>query len=118
VTLREISTMTMARRGSGICGLPMEGNEHSDCPVELRACPEHAAEQARGIAEAKSSEPDVALIQKQERPHCECGCAEAESSGVVGWCLHCDHVYVNYSPETEDRHFVNDWPGAQRLLRE
>jgi hypothetical protein len=27
-----------------ICGLPMEGHDHSECPVELRACPEHAAE--------------------------------------------------------------------------
>jgi hypothetical protein len=24
-----------------ICGLPMEGHDHSDCPVELRPCPEH-----------------------------------------------------------------------------
>lgn len=35
-----------------ICGLLMEGNDHSDCPVELRACPEHAAEQQRRMAEA------------------------------------------------------------------
>ena len=26
------------------CGLPMEGNDHSDCPVELRACAEHAGQ--------------------------------------------------------------------------
>ena len=27
-----------------ICGLPMEQGDHSDCPVELRACPEHKDE--------------------------------------------------------------------------
>ena len=32
-----------------ICGLLMEGNDHSECPVELRACPEHTAEQQRSI---------------------------------------------------------------------
>ena len=35
-----------------ICGLPMEGCDHTDCPVELRPCPEHEAEQERRIAEA------------------------------------------------------------------
>lgn len=101
-----------------ICGLSMEGHDHSGCPVELRACPEHAAEQQRSIAEAMASEPDPALVQRwQNRPHCECGCAEAEFSNVVGWCLHCDHVYVNYSPEIENRHFASDCPGAPEELK-
>jgi hypothetical protein len=100
-----------------ICGLPMEGHDHSDCPVELRACPEHAAEQARGIVEAMSSDPDAALIQKfhgreSALPHCECGCAEAESTKVVGWCLHCDHVYLDFSLVIQALHFANNCPGA------
>jgi hypothetical protein len=102
-----------------ICGLPMEGHDHSGCPVELRACPEHAEEQSRSIAEAMSSEPDLELIQKwQNRPHCECGCADADLSNVVGWCFYCDHVYVNYSPEIEDRHFADKCPGAPDQLRQ
>ena len=101
-----------------ICGLPMEGNDHSDCPVELRACPEHADEQQRSIEEAMSSEPDPALVQKwRERPSCECGCVETESSEVVGWCLHCDHVYVNYSSKIEAQHFADDCPGAPEELK-
>ena len=72
-----------------ICGLLMEGNDHSDCPVELRACPEHADEQQRSIEEAMSSEPDPALVQKwRERPSCECDCGEAELNKVVGWSFH------------------------------
>jgi hypothetical protein len=36
-----------------ICGLPMEGNDHSDCPVELRACPEHKDETGQQVAEVE-----------------------------------------------------------------
>jgi hypothetical protein len=101
------------------CGLPMEGHDHSDCPIELRACPEHEAEAARSIAEALASEPNPALVQQwRERPHCQCGCAEAEFGNVVGWCLHCDHVYINYGPEIEDHHFADHCPGAPKELKE
>jgi hypothetical protein len=105
-----------------ICGVLMEGHDHSDCPVELRACPEHAPEQERSIAKAMSSEADTSSIQDcHEResalPHCECGCAETESSKVVGWCFHCDHVYANYGPEIEDRHFAVDCPDAPEELK-
>ena len=101
-----------------LCGLPMEGNDHGGCPVELRACPEHSAEQQQSIAEAMASEPDLESIQKwHERPSCGCGCAEAELSNVVGWCLHCDHVYIKYGPEIEDRHFADYCPGAPEELK-
>jgi hypothetical protein len=106
-----------------ICGLPMEGHDHSDCSVELRACPEHAPEQERRMAEAMASEPDASSIQDcDEResalPHCcQCGCAEADSSEVVGWCFHCDHVYVEYSSEIEDRHLANYCPDAPEELK-
>jgi hypothetical protein len=101
-----------------ICDFPMEENDHSECPVELRACPEHSVEQKRSIAEAMSSEPDPAFVQKwHERPSCECGCAEAESSKIVGWCLHCDHAYVEYHTEIEARHFADYCPGAPEELK-
>jgi hypothetical protein len=105
-----------------ICGLPMEGHDHSKCPVELRACSEHAAEQERRMAEAMSSEPDAAFMQESNDgesalPHCECGCAETESSKVVGWCFHCDHVYANYGPDIQGRHFADNCPDAPEELK-
>jgi len=107
-----------SRNCNCICGLPMEGSDHSKCPVELRACPEHAAEQQRSIAEAIASEPDPAFVQRwHERPSCECGCAEAELSNVVGWCFHCDHVYVNYNSLIEAQHFANHCPGVPEVLK-
>jgi hypothetical protein len=32
--------------------------------------------------------------------------------------LHCDHVYANYTPELEDRHFANHCPDAPETLKE
>jgi hypothetical protein len=67
------------------------------------------------MGEAVSSEADATFVQKcHEReaalPHCTCGCAEAETSKIVGRCCHCDRVYLDYSPVIEDRHFANDCP--------
>lgn len=96
----------------------MEGPDHSECPVELRACPEHEAEAARSIAQAMASEPDPESIQKwQERPRCHCGCAEAGMGKIVGWCMWCDHTYAEYNPKIEDLHFANHCPGAPEELK-
>jgi hypothetical protein len=106
-----------------ICGLPMNGRDHSECPVELRACPEHKAEQERLVAEAMSCEKQIEtepLCERQDaapQPHCECGCSDAEPGKVVGWCLHCDHVYAKYTPEFANRHFANHCPAAPETLK-
>jgi hypothetical protein len=75
------------------------------------------------IAEAMAAEPDdgwfVQRCRERESalPRCECGCGETESNKVVGWCFHCDHVYVVYSSEIEDLHFANYCPDAPRNSR-
>jgi hypothetical protein len=75
------------------------------------------------MAEALASEPDdgwpVQRCRERESalPHCECGCAETESSAVIGWCLHCDHVYVSYGPEIADIHFADNCPDAPDELK-
>jgi hypothetical protein len=102
-----------------ICGLPMNGNDHSDCPVELRPCPEHKAEQERHMAEAMSGENQTEMEQDaRPLPHCECGCSDTDPGKVVGWCLHCDHVYANYTPALQDQHFANHCPDAPETLKE
>jgi len=58
--------------------------ESRQCSVGLCACPEHAPKQQLSIVEVMSSEPDAEFSHKwQERPQCECGCAEAEGSEVT-----------------------------------
>ncbi len=32
--------------------------------------------------------------------------------------FHCDHVYANYTPELEDRHFANHCPEAPETVKE
>jgi len=105
-----------------ICGLPMDGNDHSDCPIELRPCPEHQDKTERRAAEVESAgvEIDFSILSEERqrsRPHCQCGCADADPSKVVGWCLWCDHVYTEYSREIEDRHSAYDCPGAPEKLK-
>ena len=98
-----------------ICGLPMNGYDHTDCPVELRACPEH---ENQPIAEERPLPEGVVEIKfpadwrREAQPDCECGCSEVDAAEVVGWYFHCTHVYATYSPEIQDRHLAYDCPGA------
>ena len=105
-----------------ICGLPMEQGDHSDCPIELRACAEHAGQDgltAEVSPDAKEIDFSILSPERQRsRPHCECGCADADPDKVVGWCLWCDHVYVEYSPEIVDRHFADHCPEAPEKLKQ
>jgi len=105
-----------------ICGLPMNGNDHSECLVELRPCPDHKEDQEpmsqealpEGVVEIKFP-PDW---QHAALPHCDCGCSEIDLSGVVGWCFHCNHVYANYTPEIENRHLAHHCPGVPETAKE
>lgn len=98
-----------------ICGQAMNGNDHSDCPVELRPYPKHESEQNQPIPEKPSPEGVVEIkfpAASQRTPlHCECGCSDVDAAEIVGWCLHCDHVYAKYNPEIENRHFAYHCPG-------
>ena len=98
----------------------MNGNDHSDCSIELRPCPEHKAEWEQGLGEARSGEKQTEIEQDAApRPHSECGCrSDIDPGKVVGWCLHCDHVYANYTPEIENRHFANHCPGAPETVKQ
>jgi hypothetical protein len=98
-----------------ICGQPMNGNDHTDCPVELRPCPKHEAEQKMSEEPAPEGVVEIkfpAVDQRHAPLHCECGCSGVDAAEIVGWCLHCTHVYSTYNPEIENRHFAYHCPGA------
>ena len=67
---------------------------------------------AQAGAESFCEEQDVSV------PHCKCGCSETDSGEAVGWCFHCDHVYVTYAPELEAHHFAYHCPEAPQALKE
>src|SRR5690348_3384425 len=92
-----------------ICGLSMEGHDHSDCPLEIRPCPEHEAE---AMAD-EDSQPAILGEPRGPVPHCRCGCADIDASQVVGWCLWCDHTYVKWDLRIQDEHTANHCFGMQ-----
>jgi len=131
----------------------MEDGDHSQCTVELIACPEHRDEQLREISKIEEEidrrNAEFGLQQKWDKmqampdcpkkdalideiltfmfgtpkpdkgeTHCDCGCADADPSKVVGWCWHCSHEYVEYSPEIQDRHFAYHCPGPPEKLKQ
>jgi len=106
-----------------ICGQPMNGNDHSDCPIELRPCAEHKDEQKESMSEEALPAGLVELTfpadwQHAALPHCQCGCSDTDFAKIVGWCLHCQHIYANYTPEIENRHFANDCRDAPTTVKE
>jgi hypothetical protein len=75
------------------------------------------------MEESISPEADAALTAKCEEreatlPHCQCGCTDADPGTVVGWCLWCNHGYVEYSPEIENQHFAHDCSGAPEKMKQ
>ena len=102
-----------------ICGLPMNGNEHTDCPIELRPCLEHDPEQEARILEAMSDGgalPETVFDDRQG--HCQCVCAYADIGEVVGRCLWCDHVYTEFTAYIQDEHFAHHCLEAPLQMKE
>ena len=101
-----------------ICDEPMEQGDHSECPVELRACPEHPRQLPESSDDESFSDFLENLQSDAENPHCECGCADAHREEVVGFCVWCSHVYVSYNTKVEAQHFLHFCPGAPAELLE
>jgi hypothetical protein len=81
--------------------VPMEDGDHSECPIELLACPEHRDEQLRQMSPVGTY--DLAPGQ---------GDAEStmfkvnDDKTTVGFCLWCDKNF--YSIVEMDAHNAND----------
>ncbi len=103
-----------------ICAFLMEQGDHSECPVELRACPEHQDVQlpASSNSELSPNYFKAAAHGAAERPNCECGCSDTKPEEIVGSCVWCGHVYVSFDAVTQARHFSNFCAGAPGELRE
>jgi hypothetical protein len=96
----------------------MEDGDHSECPVELRACPEHQRQLPVLSDDEFFSDFLGDLRRNTEKTPCECGCANAHPEDVVGFCVWCSHVYVTFDAKTEAQHFSNFCAGAPAELRE
>jgi hypothetical protein len=99
------------------CGLPMNTHDYEQCMNISRPKPDEDSEEigaADLIAGAVEGQDEPLLTV----PHCERGCADADPDNVGAWCMWCDHVYLDYSPTTEDQHFARYCPDAPQQLKD
>jgi hypothetical protein len=94
------------------CKCPKDEGDHSRCPIELRACPEHlhqtcAEEDAGGGPITIPADAD----EKAER-------AFSQLQTYVAACFWCGHGYDEYNTKAEDEHFAHNCPDAPEGLRE
>jgi hypothetical protein len=102
-----------------ICGELMESAaDHSECPIELRACPEHQGQLPESSDDELFADVLRDLPSEAAKQPCECGCADAHREEVVGSCVWCSHVYVTFDAKTEARHFSKFCAGAPAEMRE
>jgi hypothetical protein len=67
--------------------VPMEEGDHSPCPVELLACPEHRDEQQRKINEVAGTLDDSDTDADPE------AWTDKSGNGIVGFCLWCNREF-------------------------
>jgi hypothetical protein len=87
-----------------ICGLPMEGDNHRACAVELRACPQHS----NGTAVVQEAPSNAVPIKFPPQHKLRRAIRRAARPGIGATCLWCGHGYRvgEYTPETEDAHLL------------
>ena len=83
----------------------MEEGDHSKCPVELLACPEHRDEQFRRMSELAASD----TLPADGGAECT-GFRDRDGNATVGFCLWCNKDF--YSMEEVWVHNDNDMEGC------
>jgi hypothetical protein len=90
----------------------MEQGDHSECPIELRACPEHLdglqpGEVAGGVP--ISFPEDTADKIKR---------AVEQGDSYAAVCFWCGHGYGRYTRKIEAEHFAQHCPDAPQQLKD
>ncbi len=78
-------------------GVPMEDGDHSECSIELLACPEHREEQLRKMAEMGANNLSVDKVETQSTMF-----TDEEGKRTIGFCLWCNKDF--YSMEEVEAH--------------
>src|ERR1035441_3862065 len=84
------------------CGVPMEDGDHSECSVELIACPEHRDDQLRamGYEPGQTVMPPTAEHEESSMFH------DAEGNKTIGFCLWCNKDF--YTMEEHEAHIADE----------
>lgn len=96
-------------------GVPMEDGDHSECSIELLACPEHLADHMRAMGY------ELRYMEEQRSAESEPSKLFTDKDGnlIVGFCLWCDMDF--YSMDEVEAHNANDMancPAFQELKDE
>ena len=96
-----------------VCGVPMNGEDHRRCPIELRACSQHPY-----VSPFVAADDDAVAIEfRDDFADMLTGAVEqADTYGAA--FLWCGSGYDDYSARAEDTHFSDHCPDAPASLRE
>jgi hypothetical protein len=81
-------------------GVPMEQGDHSECNVELLACPEHCGEQLRAMGYEPDTMPHISDEEAGPQWH------DRDGKPIIGFCLWCNRDFYDY--EEVQAHNAND----------
>jgi hypothetical protein len=93
-------------------GVPMEQGDHSECSIELLACPDHRAEQMR----AMGYEPGQPISPPSDEPEDSSLFRDLNENRTIGLCLWCGQDF--YSMDEVEAHDADDMakcPAFQEL---
>jgi hypothetical protein len=94
----------------------MEKGDHTECPVELRACPKHA--EPRQIGKAEYAAEKLTLIQFPPDTEAKLKRSLKQAARYGAACLWCGHGYREYSLQLEDEHFAYHCPNAPEKAKQ
>jgi hypothetical protein len=83
-------------------GVPMEVGDHSECSVELIACPEHLADQMRAMGYT----PGETIEPVNPEPEESSIFYDVAGNKTIGFCLWCNKDF--YSMDEVEAHNAND----------
>lgn len=97
------------------CRIPMEEGDHSQCSVELLACPEHRNEQLRRMG----YEPGTANMPQSRDADEGRMFEERDGNPIAGFCLWCNQDFVTMEEvETHNADDMARCPIFQELKNE
>jgi hypothetical protein len=99
------------------CDVRCDTGDHTDCPVELRACPEHEHGITTGELEAAKEAGAVPIQFPPDMPE-KLSRVLRGSTPYAGFCIWCAYRYEEYSPKLEAEHFAYNCTDAPDELRE
>ena len=80
-----------------VCGVPMHTGDHSECPVELRACPKHQSEERTKIpAVAQKTPSKRGRIKLPPEHKLRRALRRLPRPGLAGVCVWCGYCYWRF----------------------